>query len=152
MKNTILIIACLAALTSCGSSPTVTVTTAGGDNIAIGQGHKFGGRGAVVAQAGGARVVLQENYEDSFREGSKTARFGLGALVVGNAVSNAADAVTSINATNKATETTLGIAAQKTSQAQNCSRCDKSHFRSCACSCPSYSLNPHDINIQSIRS
>ncbi len=78
----------------------------------------MGGRGAVVAQAGGAKAIVQENYEDSFREGAKTARFGIGAVAVGNAISNVADAATALNTTNKATETTLGLAAQQTNQAQ----------------------------------
>lgn len=104
------------SLISCGHGPKVTVNAPGGENIIIEPSLRMGGRGAVVAKAGGATVVVQENYDDSFREGSKTARFGIGAALAASAVGNAADALTATTASNNAVKIAAG--QQATAQAK----------------------------------
>jgi hypothetical protein len=94
MKKCILTLLGMCVITSCNSPATVSVTS-DNVNVNITSSARMGGRGGVLAKANGLTVAVYDNNDASFKEGNKTARFGLGMWGASKIAGSLADSFTS---------------------------------------------------------
>lgn len=90
MKSLLLLIS-IAFLASCNTSATVVV-----DGVHVETAMRLGGRGTITVQRGDLAITASDDNEDSFREGAKTVRFGIGAAELGSVARSGIAATRSI--------------------------------------------------------
>lgn len=89
------ILICLFSV-ACNVTPEIKITTAAGDQVHISPAARLGGKGGLAARSGGARVVVVDDNQSSFRDfiwGVVTKAFIGEAGSVANAAIDSAEAI-----------------------------------------------------------
>lgn len=112
MKAAALALIAAALLPAC-TSP--AVITAG--NVTVRTSGRLGGQGGLYVREGNTEIATYDNNEDSFREGAKTARFGIGAAQAASVIKSGISAVASVKNTTTAAGVSKAAGAETTKQA-----------------------------------
>lgn len=104
-------LACLLSTSCTISQPEVTV----GDISAKG-GKKFGGKQLIIVERGDTRLLIGDNNEQSFRDGTSLGKWGIAGWTLSDIVGTGASAAKSITATKSSAKVANTAVKEQTKQ------------------------------------
>ena len=102
---------CLVSMSCTISGPEVTI----GDISAKG-GKKFGGKQLLIVERGDTKVMIGDNNEQSFRDGTSLGKWGIAGWTLSDIVGTGASAAKSITATKSSAKVANTAAKEQTKQ------------------------------------